>query len=281
MTQYTPNYNLDLYEGTDKPDLTDQYDNAMGKVDQALKTSAGNVAELANKVGTLNESLSTANTLIGEINAELTALGVTDAEAAAALLDTINANAAGVAKIPELETVQGQHTREISDAMGDISKIEADYIEGTFANGSNYNSAPPFNYCDILYRENQNKSAFKLWGVVAYNNTSGQPFTLVKTEIPGKPGRYGVRIGLTLSDLFKKRIFSYSGLYQLYTPNVESSMVIGPANFETDENGNVYVFADTSSNYVVPAKKTIRVIFWQTMYSAAIRSVDAPADVNA
>lgn len=257
MTQYTPNYNLDLYEGTDKPDLTDQYDNAMGKVDQALKTSAGNVAELANKVGTLNESLSTANTLIGEINAELTALGVTDAEAAAALVDTINANAAGVAK------------------------IEADYIEGTFANGSNYNSAPPFNYCDILYRENQNKSAFKLWGVVAYNNTSEQPFTLVKTEIPGKPGHYGVRIGLTLSDIFKKRIFTYSGLYQLYTPNGESSMVIGPANFETDENGNVYVFADTSSNYVVPAHKTLRVIFWQTMYSTAIRPVGAPADVNA
>ena len=36
MTQYTPNYNLDLYEDTDKPNLRDQYNSAMGKIDVAL-----------------------------------------------------------------------------------------------------------------------------------------------------------------------------------------------------------------------------------------------------
>lgn len=36
MTQYTPNYNLDLYEDSDKPNLRDQYNAAMGKIDVAM-----------------------------------------------------------------------------------------------------------------------------------------------------------------------------------------------------------------------------------------------------
>ena len=38
MTQYTPNYNLDLYESSDKPNLRDQYNSAMGKIDTQLAT---------------------------------------------------------------------------------------------------------------------------------------------------------------------------------------------------------------------------------------------------
>ena len=39
-TEYTPNYNLDLYAGTDKPNLRDQYNAAMGKIDTQMKTNA-------------------------------------------------------------------------------------------------------------------------------------------------------------------------------------------------------------------------------------------------
>ena len=35
-SEYTPNYNLDLYVSTDKPNLRDQYNGAMGKIDKAL-----------------------------------------------------------------------------------------------------------------------------------------------------------------------------------------------------------------------------------------------------
>ena len=38
MATYTQNYNLDKYEGTDKPNLRDQYNSAMEKIDSALKT---------------------------------------------------------------------------------------------------------------------------------------------------------------------------------------------------------------------------------------------------
>lgn len=37
MATYTLNYNLDKYEGTDKPNLRDQYNSAMDKIDSALK----------------------------------------------------------------------------------------------------------------------------------------------------------------------------------------------------------------------------------------------------
>lgn len=42
-TEYTPNYNLDLYAGTDKPNLRDQYNAAMGKIDTQMKANANGV----------------------------------------------------------------------------------------------------------------------------------------------------------------------------------------------------------------------------------------------
>lgn len=42
-TEYTPNYNLDLYASADKPNLRDQYNAAMGKVDAQMKKSADDI----------------------------------------------------------------------------------------------------------------------------------------------------------------------------------------------------------------------------------------------
>ena len=40
---YTPNYNFDLYAGADKPNLRDQYNAAIGKIDTQLKNTNNNV----------------------------------------------------------------------------------------------------------------------------------------------------------------------------------------------------------------------------------------------
>lgn len=40
MATYTTNYNLDKYEGTDSPNLTDQYNSAMDKIDAQMMTNA-------------------------------------------------------------------------------------------------------------------------------------------------------------------------------------------------------------------------------------------------
>ena len=80
MATYTTNYNLDKYEGTDSPNLTDQYNSAMDKIDaqmminaqsaQTAQTAAGNAqttAQAAQKAAATAQSTATAaSTAAGE-----------------------------------------------------------------------------------------------------------------------------------------------------------------------------------------------------------------------
>lgn len=52
-TEFTSNYNLDLYAGTDKPNLRDQYNAAMGKIDTQMKTNANGITNANANVITL------------------------------------------------------------------------------------------------------------------------------------------------------------------------------------------------------------------------------------
>lgn len=52
-TEYTPNYNLDLYASADKPNLRDQYNAAMGKIDAELKNQHDDTVSANNNIGTL------------------------------------------------------------------------------------------------------------------------------------------------------------------------------------------------------------------------------------
>lgn len=56
-TEYTPNYNLDLYAGTDKPNLRDQYNAAMGKIDTQMKANADGITNANANVGTLQTQM--------------------------------------------------------------------------------------------------------------------------------------------------------------------------------------------------------------------------------
>lgn len=59
-TEYTPNYNLDLYASADKPNLRDQYNNAMGKIDTQMKKSADDVTNANANVLTLQTQMTEA-----------------------------------------------------------------------------------------------------------------------------------------------------------------------------------------------------------------------------
>ena len=56
-TEYTPNYNLDLYASADKPNLRDQYNAAMGKVDAQMKKSADDIVNASTNVITLQTQM--------------------------------------------------------------------------------------------------------------------------------------------------------------------------------------------------------------------------------
>lgn len=56
-TEYTPNYNLDLYASADKPNLRDQYNAAMGKIDKRMKANADGITNANANVGTLQTQM--------------------------------------------------------------------------------------------------------------------------------------------------------------------------------------------------------------------------------
>ncbi len=66
-TEYTPNYNLDLYASADKPNLRDQYNAAMGKIDTQMKKSADDVTNA-------NANVLTLQTQMTEAQKDITAL---------------------------------------------------------------------------------------------------------------------------------------------------------------------------------------------------------------
>lgn len=69
-TEYTPNYNLDLYASADKPNLRDQYNAAMGKIDTQMKANADGITNANANVGTLQ-------TQMQQVQGDVTALGST------------------------------------------------------------------------------------------------------------------------------------------------------------------------------------------------------------
>lgn len=86
MTQYTENYRLELYEGTDKADLTDQYNVSMGILDGAMKGVAddtdASVAGIRAELATTNSNLNATNinlaALDGKVDANQTAQAATN-----------------------------------------------------------------------------------------------------------------------------------------------------------------------------------------------------------
>lgn len=71
-SEYTPNYNLDLYASADKPNLRDQYNAAMGKIDVQMKTNADNIVNANASIGTLQTQMAEANSNIDTLQTQMT-----------------------------------------------------------------------------------------------------------------------------------------------------------------------------------------------------------------
>lgn len=99
-TEYTPNYNLDLYASADKPNLRDQYNAAMGKIDTQMKKSADDVTNANANVLTLQTQMTEAHKDIAELGTEITNVQKT-ANDALSLAQTNES---------EIETTQGTVT---------------------------------------------------------------------------------------------------------------------------------------------------------------------------
>lgn len=106
-TEYTPNYNLDLYASADKPNLRDQYNAAMGKIDTQMKKSADDVTNANANVLTLQTQMTEAQKDIAELESTVDEHGkeITNVQKTAN-----DALSLAQANESEIETTQGTVT---------------------------------------------------------------------------------------------------------------------------------------------------------------------------
>lgn len=83
--EYTPNYNFDLYTNDDKPNLRDQYNSAVSKVDMQLKQTNdvvtanksivdASISKLGERVSTAENDIDTSKQSINRLNGRIDAL---------------------------------------------------------------------------------------------------------------------------------------------------------------------------------------------------------------
>lgn len=106
-TEYTPNYNLDLYASADKPNLRDQYNAAMGKIDTQMKKSADDVTNANANVLTLQTQMTEAQKDIAELESTVDEHGTEIANVQKTANDALSLAQTNES---EIETTQGTVT---------------------------------------------------------------------------------------------------------------------------------------------------------------------------
>lgn len=108
-TEYTPNYNLDLYASADKPNLRDQYNAAMGKIDTQMKKSADDVTNA-------NANVLTLQTQVTEAQNDISALEST--------VETHGTQITGVQKTADdALSLAKTNESDIADTQADVTSL--------------------------------------------------------------------------------------------------------------------------------------------------------------
>lgn len=116
-TEYTPNYNLDLYASADKPNLRDQYNAAMGKIDTQMKKSADDVTNANANVLTLKTQMTEAQKDISALESTVETHGtqITDVQKTAD-------DALSLAKTNESDIADTQ--ADVTSLTGRVTAVE-------------------------------------------------------------------------------------------------------------------------------------------------------------
>lgn len=116
-TEYTPNYDLDLYASADKPNLRDQYNAAMGKIDTQMKKSADDVTNANANVLTLQTQMTEAQKDISALESTVETHGtqITDVQKTAD-------DALSLAKTNESDIADTQ--ADVTSLTGRVTTVE-------------------------------------------------------------------------------------------------------------------------------------------------------------
>ena len=178
-TEYTPNYNLDLYASADKPNLRDQYNAAMGKIDTQMKANANGITNANANVGTLQTQMrqvqgdvaaleSTVETQMRQVQGDVAALESTVEthgtqiagvrKTAGDALSLAQTNKSDIASLTSrVTTVEGTADKNKTDvaslvtrvgvAEGDISNLQTGKAPTNHASTANtYGQGSPTNF---------------------------------------------------------------------------------------------------------------------------------------
>lgn len=135
-TEYTPNYNLDLYASADKPNLRDQYNAAMGKIDTQMKKSADDVTNANANVLTLQTQMTEAQKDIAELESTVDEHGTEITNVQKTANDALSLAQTNESGIADTQADVKSLTGRVTAAEGDITEAQND-IDGlqTAVNG--------------------------------------------------------------------------------------------------------------------------------------------------
>lgn len=125
-TEYTPNYNLDLYASADKPNLRDQYNAAMGKIDAQMKKSSDDVTNANANVLTLQTQMTEAQKGISALESTVETHGTQIADVQKTADDALSLAKTNESGIADTQADVTSLTGRVTAAEGDITEAQND-----------------------------------------------------------------------------------------------------------------------------------------------------------
>lgn len=125
-TEYTPNYNLDLYASADKPNLRDQYNAAMGKIDTQMKKSAEDVTNANANVLTLQTQMTEAQKDIAELESTVDTHGTEIANVQKTANDALSLAQTNESEIETTQETVTSLTSHVAEVERTVNKNKTD-----------------------------------------------------------------------------------------------------------------------------------------------------------
>lgn len=238
-TSYTPNYKLDLYTDTDKPNLRDQYNGAINKIDEELHNNSVNITtanDTANRAydvaseakTTATDASKNATTAISTANSATETANTASSAASSAVT---NANSAKEIANAASETANSAATvansanGKVDDALVQINDATTKLDAATENFTTNFNKLSG----DIttLQDTKQNRKFSKM---LYLGDSWGQGWTGSNHPSSGLAAYLGTALGCNTIN----KSVSASG----YIPNGDSRNFIGQLNSVTEEEKN-------------------------------------------
>ena len=124
-SEYTPNYNLDKYVGTDKPNLRDQYNSAMDKIDAQFVVIENDHTETNNQISAINTNMTQLGERVTAAEGKVTEvegqIGQTSTELAAVKQTADNANSQANTNATAIEGIN----TNLAAVQGNVTNLQA------------------------------------------------------------------------------------------------------------------------------------------------------------